>query len=178
MSKSLEHKIGLEVVKNLIISKVRVFWKVENWLLLDMLIILIVVNLDKPLPDEIHFLHIALETNDGLSWGIDSAVHSNDELIGESSLTFFEEMIEASLKFFENSGVLDEISLHFWSDLLIELELFNNQVEIIKESLLDVFSDVVIESWLDMEWLVGLLNFLDPHVQGVKLLFDEIIEIV
>ena len=143
-----------------------------------MLIILIVVNLDKPLPDEIHFLHITFETNDGLSWGVDSAVHSNDELIGESSLTFFEEMIEASLKLFENSGVLDEIGLHFWSDLLIELELFNNQVKIIKESLLDVFSDVVIKSWLNMEWFIGLLNFLDPHVQGVKLLFDEIIEIV
>jgi hypothetical protein len=44
--------------------------------------------------------------------------------------------------------------LHLWGDLLIELELFNNQVEIIEESLFDVLSDIVVQSWLNMEWLV------------------------
>ena len=29
-----------------------------------------------------------------------------------------------------------------------------------------------------MEWLVRLLNFLDPHVQRIQLLFDKVIEVV
>mgnify|MGYP004184070287 CR=1 FL=1 len=44
--------------------------------------------------------------------------------------------------------------MHLWSDLLIELELFNNQVEIVEEGLLYVLSDIIVQGWLDMEWLV------------------------
>lgn len=29
-----------------------------------------------------------------------------------------------------------------------------------------------------MEWLVGLLDLLDPHVQGVEFLLDEIVEVI
>ena len=143
-----------------------------------MLIILIVVYLYESLPDEIHLLDIALETDDSFTWSVNSAVHTDDKLIGEASLALFKEVIEASFKFLEHSSVLDEIGLHLWSDLLVELELFDDQVEIIKESLFDILSNIVVKSWLNMERLVGLLNFLDPHVQRVKFLFDEIIEVV
>ena len=61
---------------------------------------------------------------------------------------------------------------------MIELELFNDQVEIVEESLLDILSDVVVQSWLDMERLVRFLNLLDPHVKGIKFFFDEVIEVV
>jgi len=61
---------------------------------------------------------------------------------------------------------------------LVELELLNDQVEIVKESLLNVLSDIIIQSWLDVEWLVRLFNFLDPHVEGVKFLLDKVIKVV
>ena len=74
-------------------------------------------------------------------------------------------MVKGLFKISENSSVLDELSLHFWSDLLEEWELLNNKIEIIKESLFNIFSDIVIESWLNMEWLVRFFNLFDPHVQ-------------
>lgn len=55
--------------------------------------------------------------------------------------------------------------MHLWGDLLIELELFDDEVEIVQKSLFNILSDVVIESWLDMERLVRLLNLLDPHIE-------------
>lgn len=87
-------------------------------------------------------------------------------------------MVERALKFFEDSGILDQVGLHLWGDLLVELELFDDQVEIIEEGLFDILSDIVVESWLDMERLVGLFDLLDPHIQGVKLLFNEIVEVI
>ena len=63
-------------------------------------------------------------------------------------------MVERLFELLEYSRVLNQISLHFGRDLLVELELFDNQVEVIKESLLNVFSDVVVQSWLDMERLI------------------------
>jgi hypothetical protein len=73
-------------------------------------------------------------------------------------------MVEGLFKISENSSVLDELSLHFWSDLLEEWELLNNKIEIIKESLFNVFSDIIIESWLNIEWLVRFIKLFDPHV--------------
>jgi hypothetical protein len=61
---------------------------------------------------------------------------------------------------------------------LIELELLNNQVEIIEESLFDVLSDIVVQSWLNMEWLVRFFNLLNPHVKRVELFFNQVIEII
>ena len=62
--------------------------------------------------------------------------------------------------------------MHLWGDLLIELELFDDEVEIVQKSLFNILSDVVIESWLDMERLVRLLNLLDPHIERVKFLLN------
>ena len=95
----------------------------------------------------------------------DTTEHVNDEFIGEAALTLVEEMIEGPFKLLEDSSVLNQVCLHFRRDLLIEVELLNDEVEIVKESLLDVFPDVVVQSRLDMERLVRLLNFLNPHVQ-------------
>jgi hypothetical protein len=46
------------------------------------------------LSDEIHFFNIASITDDSLSWSVNSAVHADDKLVGESSFAFFEEMVE------------------------------------------------------------------------------------
>jgi len=63
-------------------------------------------------------------------------------------------MVERFLEFLEDSSVLNQVCLHLWGDLLIELELFNNQIEIVEESLFDVLSDIVVQRWLNMEWFV------------------------
>ena len=149
----------------MVVSEVRELWKVKNWFFLDFLIVLIVVDLNETLSDEIHLLDIALVTDDSLAWSVNSAVHCNNQFVGKTSLTLLEEMIERSLEFLEDSSVLDQVSLHLRSNLLIELELLNDQVEIVEEGLLDILSDIVVESWLDMEWLVRLFDFLNPHVK-------------
>jgi hypothetical protein len=162
----------------LVVSEVRELWQVEDWLLLLDLIVVVVVDLNDSLSDEIHLLDVTLVTNDSLSRGVESAEHIDDELVGETSLAFVEEVVERFLKLLEDSGVLDKLGLHFWGDLLVENELLNNQVEIVHEGLLNVLSDIVIESWLDVERLVGLLDFLDPHIKGIKFIFDQVIKVV
>jgi hypothetical protein len=156
----------------LVVSEVRELWKIEYWFLLLDLIVVVIIDLNNTLPDEIHFLDVTLIADDSLAWGVKSAEHVDDQLIGESSLTFIKEVVERLLKLLENSSVLDKFSLHFWSNLLIENELFNYQVEIIHKGLLYVLSYIVIEGWLNMEWLVRFLYLLDPHIKRVKFVFD------
>jgi len=128
----------------LVVSEVRELWKIENWLLLGFLVVLIIVNLNETLSNEVHFLDITLVANNSFPWSVDSAVHSNNQLVSETSLTLLKEMVERSLELLEDSGILDQISLHLWSNLLVELELLNNQVEIVKESLFNVLSDIIV----------------------------------
>jgi len=117
------------------------------------------------LSDEIHLLHIALVGNNDFTRSIDSAVHGDDQLVGEASLAFFEKVVERSFELFEHPGVLNEVSLHLRSDLLVELELFDDKVEIVQESLFNILSNIVVKGRLNMERLVRLLDLLDPHVQ-------------
>ena len=91
----------------MVVTEVRELWKIENWLLLDFLVVLIVVNLNETLSNEVHFLDITLVTDNSLSWSVDSAVHSNNQLVSETSLTLLKEMVERSLELLEDSGVLD-----------------------------------------------------------------------
>ena len=94
VGQGLEDNIGFEAVKDLVVTEVGVLWQVEDWLFFFFLVVLIVENLNKSLSDEIHFLDIALETDNSLSWGIDSAVHADDQLVGETSLALLEEVVE------------------------------------------------------------------------------------
>jgi len=87
-------------------------------------------------------------------------------------------MIESFLKLSEYSGTLNQVSLHFWSHLLVELEFFNNQVEIEVKGLLNILSDIIVQSWLNMEWFVRLLDLFDPHVQRIKFFFNQIFEVI
>lgn len=148
----------------MVVSEIGELWKIEDWLLLLDLVIVVVVDLDNTLSNEVHLLDVTLVADDSLAWGVKSAEHVDDKLIGESSLALIEEMVEGFFELLENSGVLNEFSLHLWSNLLVENEFLDDQVEIVHESLLNILSDVIVECWLDMERLVGLLNLLDPHV--------------
>lgn len=144
MIECFENEVRLEVVEDLVVAEVRVFWQVEDWGVFGDFVVFIVVNFNQALPDKVHLLDITLETNYSLSWCIDSAIHANNELISESPFALFEEMVETSLKLFKNSCVLNKIGLHFWCNLLVELKLLDDQVEIVQEGLLDVLSDVIV----------------------------------
>jgi len=53
-------------------------------------------------------------------------------------------MLEAFFKLPESLSALHQLSLHFWSQLLKELEFLNHKVEIMLKSLLYVFFDIVV----------------------------------
>lgn len=91
---SLNHDIRLQLFKDLIVSEVRELWKVEDWLILLNLIVVIVVDLYNTLSDKVHLLDIALVADNCFAWGVKSAEHIDDQLIGEPSLTLIEEMVE------------------------------------------------------------------------------------
>jgi len=76
-------------------------------------------------------------------------------------------MVEWLFEISENSSILDKLSLHFWSNLLEERELLNNKIEIIEESLFDIFSDIIVESWLNMEWFIWFFYLLNPHIERI-----------
>lgn len=160
----LKHHVRLQFAEDLVIAEVRVFGKIEDSHAADLLIVFIVEHLHNALSNEEHFLDVALVADHSLVLLEDATEHVNDEFVGEAALTLVEEMIERPFKLLEYSSVLNQVCLHFRRDLLIEVELLNDKVEIVKESLLDVFPDVVVQRRLDMERLVGLLNFLNPHV--------------
>lgn len=58
VSQGLEQNVGLKVVQDLVVSEIGVLWKIEDWLFLVNLIILVVINLDESLSDEVHLLDI------------------------------------------------------------------------------------------------------------------------
>lgn len=63
-------------------------------LLVFFVIVFVVENLDESLSDEVHFLNVTLVTDDDLAWDEDSAEHANDQVVGETGLTLFEEVVE------------------------------------------------------------------------------------
>jgi hypothetical protein len=98
---------------------------------------------------------------------IDTAEKVDDEFVDEATLAFIKEVVERLLEVLEDARVLYQIRLHLGRDLMIEIELFDDQVEIVQEGLLDVLADVIVQRRLDVERSVRLLNLLDPHIQLV-----------
>ena len=106
------------------------------------------------MPDEKHLLDVTLVADDDLVLLEDAAEHVDDELVGEAALTLVEEVVEGALELLEDASVLDEVSLHLGSDLLVEVEFLDDQVEIIQEGLLDILPDIVVECGLYVERLI------------------------
>ena len=154
VQKRFEYDVGFQVVQDLVVTKIAEFWQIEDWFIFFVLVVFVVVDFDEALSDEIHFFDIALVANNTLAWCRDTAIHLNDKFVGKATLTLLEEMIERPLKFFEYSGILNQIGLHLWSDLLVELEFFDDKVEVIEECLLNILSNIIIQRWLNMIWLV------------------------
>jgi len=62
--------------------------------------------------------------------------------------------------------------------LLIELKFLNDKIKVIEESLFNIFPDVIVQRRLNVERLIRLFNFLNPHVQRIKFLLNQVIEVV
>lgn len=128
--------------------------------------------------DEVHLFDATLVADDGFAGLVDSAVKTDDEFVDEAPLALFEEVVEVSLEPFELSSLGNQLSLHLGRHLLVEGELFDDEVVIVEEGLVDIVFDVIVQIGLNMERLVRFLNLLDPHVEGVQLLVDEVLKIV
>jgi hypothetical protein len=138
----------------LIIAEVAVFWKVEDGLFFIDFVIFIVEHLNDALSDKVHLLNITFVANYSFVRRSDTTIHIDDKFISEAALTLFEEVTELSLKVPEESSALYQISLHLRSDLLVELEFLNNEIEIVIESLLDILSDIIVQSRIDVVRLI------------------------
>jgi len=106
--------------------------------------VLVVENLDDTLSNKKHFLNWAFVTDDHTILLKDPTEHRDDELVCETALTLIKEMIEGAFELLEYSGALNQLCLHLGGDLLVEGELFDDEVEIIEEGLLYVFTDVTV----------------------------------
>ena len=175
-----EHQVRLELAQDLVVAEVGVLGQVQDGLGLIRadLVVVVVEHLNDALADEEHFLDVALVADHDLVLLEDPAEHVDDELVGEAALALVEEVVEGALELLEDPGILDEVRLHLGRDLLVEVELLDDQVEIVQEGLLDVLPDVVVECGLDVERLVRLLDLLDPHVERVQLLLDQVVEVI
>ena len=94
-------------------------------------VVLVILDLYDTLSDEVHLFHVGLVVQHSFARGHDSAEHRDNELVDESSLAVVEEMVERLFKFHKDSSILDDLRLHHWGDLLVELKFFDNQVEIV-----------------------------------------------
>ena len=165
MAQSLEDKVALQVVQDLVITEIGVSWKVEDWFFLSLLIVLVVEYFDLASFDKVHLLDTALVTDDSFSRLVDPTVQVDNQLVNEPSLAFFKEVTKAFLELLELRCLHDELSLHLGCDLLEELELLNYQVVIVEEGLVDIILNIIIQIRLNMKRLVRFLDLLDPHIE-------------
>ena len=66
-----------------------------------------VEHLHQALPDEVHVLNIRLVGDDLPVLRVDTTEHGDDELVDEASFALLKEVVEGTLKLFEDSSVLD-----------------------------------------------------------------------
>ena len=173
---SFDDCVLLETLKDLVVSKVSEFRQVQDGMILDQLVILMVVNFGDTFSNEVKLFHVRVVWNDNPTMLKEFAEKADDKFVGEAPLAILEEVVEIILKLGEGFSQFDQTGLHFRGDLLIEVEFLNDEVKVIPVGLLDVFSDVVVQVWLQVERVVRFLDLFDPHIKCVKFLLDEIAE--
>lgn len=131
-------------------------------------IFFIVIYFKVSLFDEVHFFYIAFVSNYSHIVHIKSTEHINNKIIRESSFAFIKEVTKCLLKIFESSGALDKFSLHFWCDLLIELKFFYDEIKVIHKGIFNVFSNVIVKIWLNVDFTVRLLQLFNPDIKRVE----------
>ena len=132
-----EANVRLQIANDLIVTEYRV-WRQKHEVLDQEL----VEHRDCTFLDEVdltEFLTIVYYSKIRL---INSCKHIDDQFVEETSFTVFKEMLEVQLKVLENS--IHNLSLHLWWNLLIEVEFFNNKVEIIHKCIMHVLLDITV----------------------------------
>ena len=123
----------------------------------------LVVQVDFAFADEVDLSEFLAAVHQGLAWVENTSIHPDDELISESNLTSAEEVVKASDEVLKDG--LHKFSLVPGRQHLVELILLDDQVEIKEECLPHILSNVEVQFRIEVVWLRGALNFLDPKVK-------------
>ena len=115
-----EDDVWLNVFKDVVVAEERVLRHVQDWRAFDQLIVVMVVHLYDSELQEVNFFHGRLVRDDVLALRDLARVHRNYELIYEASLALVEECIKGLFEFIQCLCLFDQLSLHFWSHLLIK----------------------------------------------------------
>ena len=94
-------KVTLQIVKDLIVSKISILRQIKNRLLFPKFIILLVEYFNLSTIDKVHLLDTALITNDCLSRILNPTVEPDDKFVDKALFTFFKKVVEVLFKFFE-----------------------------------------------------------------------------
>ena len=103
-----------------------------------------------------------------------SREHPDYEFISEADLAGVEEVSEAGDKLIEN--LVDQLSLHLRSQLLVQVILFNDQVIILSERLVYGILNALGQVRWHIVGLVTSLNSLHPQVHTIQPDIKKIIE--
>ena len=115
-----EYDVGLHVVQYLVVAKEAVFWHVTDAIIFNQLIISVVEHLNDPSREEINCLDFALVGDNGFSLLKLSTEQRDNKLVGEAPFALIKEVFKFLLKVVEQFSLMDQLSLHLWSHLLVE----------------------------------------------------------
>jgi hypothetical protein len=161
----LENDVGLQVIYDLIVAKDGELWQKH-----EVSDLKLIIHGNGTLLDEIKLAELlSIGDYSGIRL-INPSKHVYDELINETALTVLKEVSELCLEVLENCTY--DLCLHFWWDLLIEVEFFNNQIEVVQEGIVNKLLNVAIQIRRDVVRLVGSFYFLDPNVEHAELFID------
>ena len=105
-------------------------------------------------------------------------IQPNDHLVYETSITRVKEVSEILTEFIENE--VDDFSLDSGSELLVEVEILNQHVVVILESLFDILRYAYVQVGWKIEIAdrrVGLLYLVDPDIELVCFDHEHALEI-
>jgi hypothetical protein len=160
-----ENDVGLQIVYDLIIAKDRELWQEHKICDLEL-----IIHGNCTFLDEVELAELlSIRDYSGIRLVYPSK-HVYDKFINETTLAVLKEVPELCLEILENCTY--DLCLHFWWDLLVEIEFFNNQIEIVQEGIMNELFNVTIQIRRDIVGLVGPFYFLDPNVEHAELFID------
>lgn len=168
---SSEAYVGFKITYDLIVTKDRV-WRQQHKVFNQELI----EHGYSPLLNEVYLAELLPIAHYSQVRFVYPREHIDYQLIHEPSLTVLKEMFEVCLKVLKYR--LHYLSLHLGRYLLIEVELFNNQIKIVHEGIMHVLLDVTVKVRGDIVGLVRTLYLFNPDIQETQLFIDETLEVV
>ena len=131
-------------MKDVVVTEIGELGQVQDGLPRLVGVHIVVVHLHHSLLDEVHFFQVGFVGYHDSVLLVNSAVHLDNKFVSETSLALLEEVAEGLFELFESSCVLNQVSLHLGGNLVVEIEFFNDEVEIVLEGLFYVVTDIVV----------------------------------